>query len=169
MAQWHCPKGGVHNANTPPVQWHARTAHAAKQNRIRGKEDKGGETKKNLPSPTRRSDVDIRVNKKQAKPARGSTPTEGEGTCRRAKRSADFPLADPGTHCTMRLRDEGEGGQRGGRRRDEVTKKRGKGEACERKNVNLQANRMRTSHAPSGQRVKKRAPHSTLTCDTPCR
>ena len=33
-------------------------AHAAKQNRIRGKEDKGGEMKKNLPSPTRRSDVE---------------------------------------------------------------------------------------------------------------
>ena len=32
--------------------------HNAKQNRIKGKEDKGGETKKNLPSPTRRSDVE---------------------------------------------------------------------------------------------------------------
>ena len=101
------PEGGVHNANTPPVQLHARAAHAAKQNRIRGKEDKGGEMKKNLPSPTRRPAVDIRVNKMQANPASGPTPTEGEGTCRRAKRSADFPLAAPGTHCTMRLHNEG--------------------------------------------------------------
>ena len=46
------------SANTPPVQLHAMVAHAAKQNRIRGKEDKGGETKKNLPSPTRRPDVE---------------------------------------------------------------------------------------------------------------
>ena len=46
------------SANTPPVQLHARAAHAAKQNRIRGKEDKGGEMKKNLPSPTRRPDVE---------------------------------------------------------------------------------------------------------------
>ena len=50
----HCTQ----SANTPPVQWHTMAAHAAKQNRIRGKEDKGGETKKNLPSPTRRSDVE---------------------------------------------------------------------------------------------------------------
>jgi hypothetical protein len=33
-------------------------AHNAKQNRIKGKEDNGGETKKNLPSPTRRSVVE---------------------------------------------------------------------------------------------------------------
>ena len=59
------------SANTPPVQLHARVAHAAKQNRIRGKEDKGGKMKKNLPSPTRRPDVDIRVNKMQAPPASG--------------------------------------------------------------------------------------------------
>ena len=168
MAQWHCPKGGLHNANTPPVQWHARTAHAAKQNRIRGKEDKGGEMKKNLPSPTRRPDVAIRVNKMQAKPASGPRRLRG-GDLPASETERRSPLVDHGTHCAVRLRDEGEGGQRGGRRRDEATKKRGKREACKRKNVNLQANRMRTSHAPSGQRVKKRAPHSTLTCDTPCR
>ena len=59
------------SANTPLVQLHAMTVHNAKQNRIRGKEDNGGETKKNLPSPTRRSDVDIRVNKMQAPPVSG--------------------------------------------------------------------------------------------------
>lgn len=47
------------SANTPLVQLHAMTVHNAKQNRIiRGKEDNGGETKKNLPSPTRRSVVE---------------------------------------------------------------------------------------------------------------
>ena len=50
----HCTQ----SANTPLVQLHAMVAHAAKQNRIRGKEDKGGETKKNLPSPTRRPVVE---------------------------------------------------------------------------------------------------------------
>ena len=50
----HCTQ----SANTPPVQLHTMAAHAAKQNRIRGKEDKGDEMKKNLPSPTRRSDVE---------------------------------------------------------------------------------------------------------------
>lgn len=63
----HCTQ----SANTPLVQLHAMTVHNAKQNRIKGKEDNGGETKKNLPSPTRRSDVEIRVNKLQANPASG--------------------------------------------------------------------------------------------------
>ena len=53
------PRNSAHeSANTPLVQLHAMAVHNAKQNRIRGKEDKGGETKKNLPSPTRRSDVE---------------------------------------------------------------------------------------------------------------
>ena len=46
------------SANTPLVHLHAMTVHNAKQNRIKGKEDNGGETKKNLPSPTRRSVVE---------------------------------------------------------------------------------------------------------------
>ena len=46
------------SANPPLVQLHAMAVHNAKQNRIRGKEDNGGETKKNLPSPTRRSVVE---------------------------------------------------------------------------------------------------------------
>ena len=96
MAQWHCPKGGLHNANTPPVQWHARIAHAAKQNRIRGKEDKGGEMKKNLPSPTRRPDVDIRVNKKQANPARSPRRLKGRGLAGERNGAPIFPLPPPG-------------------------------------------------------------------------
>ena len=46
------------SANTPLVQLHAMAVHNAKQNRIKGKEDNGGETKKNLPSPTRRTVVE---------------------------------------------------------------------------------------------------------------
>ena len=53
------PRNSAHeSANTPLVQLHAMAVHNAKQNRIRGKEDKGGETKKNLPSLTRRSVVE---------------------------------------------------------------------------------------------------------------
>lgn len=59
------------SANTPLVQLHTMTAHNAKQNRIKGKEDNGGEMKKNLPSPTRRTVVEIRVNKLQANPVSG--------------------------------------------------------------------------------------------------
>ena len=50
----HCTQ----SANTPLVHLHAMAVHNAKQYRIKGKEDKGGETKKNLPSPTRRSDIE---------------------------------------------------------------------------------------------------------------
>ena len=81
--------------------------------------------KKNLPSPTRRSVVEIRVNKLQANPAsghieRGARPLPATVTELRS------PLADYGAHYAMRLHNGGHAraaGRRKKRRSDKKTRK----------------------------------------------
>jgi len=75
--------------------------------------------KKNLPSPTRRSVVEIRVNKLQANPASDPRRLRG-GRLSTTETERRSPLVDHGAHHAMRLHNEGNGGQQEGRRRDEV-------------------------------------------------